>query len=245
MLKILPMILLASLLTAGCSAFSSSPDQSVENDLAELKSRVLELQQDAAVDQIEIRRLAERIDELETGGRAPGPGAQVTPRGIREENLVAVGSVSAIESTDLGDDLGADAETSLSSPGSQRVTADAQALYDSGYTLYHQGRYLDAEAAFSSFLASWGETDLADNAQYWIGESRLARGDSASALAAFRETVRRYPDSNKAPDALYKVGRVLEGLGDLDGARGEYQEVVRRYPGTEAARSASDLLGEL
>jgi tol-pal system protein YbgF len=234
-----------SLLAVGCSSFSSSPDGDVSDDLDQLKSRVLELQQRAAMDEIEIRRLGERVEELETGGRAPSPRTESTARGIGEEDLVPIQPRVGIESSDLGDDLGAGAETSLAKPGSQRVTADAQALYDSGYTLYHQGRYLDAEEAFTAFLASWSQTDLGDNAQYWIGESRLGRGESASALAAFRETVSRYPESNKAPDALYKVGRVLESLGDLDGARREYQAVASRYPGTAAARSAADHLRDL
>ncbi len=246
-MRVLWILLLTSLLTAGCSAFSGSGGSSdeVRGDIEELKSRVLELQQKTAVDEIEIRRLRERVEELETGGRAPRPSAPQAARGIGEEDLVPLEPAGRIESVDLGDDVGADAETSLSNPGSQRVTADAQALYDSGYTLYHQGRYLDAESAFTQFLASWSQSDLADNALYWIGESRLGRGESASALAAFRETVQRYPDSNKAPDALYKVGRVLEGLGDLDAARREYQAVESRYPGSAAARSAADHLRDL
>jgi tol-pal system protein YbgF len=122
------------------------------------------------------------------------------------------------------------------------VTAEAQALYDRGYTLYHQGRYVDAESSFQRFIQSHPTTELTDNAHYWIGESRLARGDVAGALAAFRETVERYPDGNKVPDALLKVGEAMAALGDGEGAREAYQEVLRRFAGTTAAAVAEDRL---
>jgi tol-pal system protein YbgF len=121
----------------------------------------------------------------------------------------------------------------------------AQALYDRGYTLYHQGDYVDAETSFRRFLEGHGSSDLSDNAQYWIGECRLARDDLRGALAAFRETVNRYPDGNKVPDALLKTGDVLEKLGDEEGARESYREIQRRFPDSAAAIVASERLGGL
>ncbi|HLE84883.1 MAG TPA: tetratricopeptide repeat protein, partial [Thermoanaerobaculia bacterium] len=78
----------------------------------------------------------------------------------------------------------------------EAVSAAAQALYDRGYTLYHQGRFVDAESSFQRFIQAYPDTELTDNAQYWIGESRLSRGDVRGALAAFRETVERHPRGN-------------------------------------------------
>lgn len=125
------------------------------------------------------------------------------------------------------------------------LTADAQSLYDRGYTLYHQGRYVDAESTFRQFLQAHSGTELADNAQYWIGEARYARGDLEAALAAFRETASRFPDGNKVPDALLKAGETQAALGDGDGARESYREVIRRFPGTTAAAVAEDRLADL
>jgi tol-pal system protein YbgF len=122
------------------------------------------------------------------------------------------------------------------------VTPAAQALYDRGYTLFHQGKYLDAEATFQQFLHSHPATDLTDNAQFWIGEARYARDDLRGALAAFRETVERYPAGNKVADALLKAGQCLEGLGDLEGARASYREVIERFPGSAAAAVGEERL---
>jgi tol-pal system protein YbgF len=123
--------------------------------------------------------------------------------------------------------------------GETKITPAAQALYDQGYSLYHQGRYVDAEETFQRFLAVYGATDLGDNAQFWIGECRLGRNELQSALAAFRQTLREHPDGNKAPDALLAAGGVLERLNDAEGARTTYLELERRFPESTASAEAA------
>jgi tol-pal system protein YbgF len=125
------------------------------------------------------------------------------------------------------------------------VTPAVQALYDRGYTLYHQKHYVDAETSFQRFLQAEPNSELADNAQYWIGECRYSRGDMRGALAAFRETVARYPTGNKTPDALLKAGMSLETLGDKEGARNTYQDVLKRFPGTAVAAVAEERRAKL
>lgn len=127
----------------------------------------------------------------------------------------------------------------------ETLSPAAQVLYDRGYSLYHQGHFVDAESSFQRFLQANTGSELADNAQYWIGECRYARSDLRGALAAFRETVERYPKGNKVPDALLKAGQSLEGLGDVEGARVTYREVVRRFPGTAAAVVAEERRAKL
>jgi tol-pal system protein YbgF len=124
------------------------------------------------------------------------------------------------------------------------MTPEAQALYDRGYTFFHQGRYLDAESAFQQFLSAFGNTELADNAQFWIGESRYARDDLAGALAAFQEVASRYPAGNKVPDSMLKSADCLRGLGDLESAVRTYRLVIEKYPSTAAAAVAEERLGE-
>ena len=121
----------------------------------------------------------------------------------------------------------------------------AQALYDEGYTLFHQKRYADAEARFSRYVELYPGTNLADNALFWIGECRYARGDFSSALEAFSGTVERYPRSNKVGDALFKAGKCLESLGDTQQARRTYEEVMERFPGSSSAAQARDRLDGL
>jgi tol-pal system protein YbgF len=123
------------------------------------------------------------------------------------------------------------------------VPLAAQAIYDRGYTLYHQGRYVDAESSFQRFLQAHADTGLADNARFWIGESRFARGDFMSALLAYQEVLDHHPTGNKVADALLKSGDCLLELDNAEGARQRYEEVARRFPGSAAAVMAEERLG--
>ena len=139
----------------------------------------------------------------------------------------------------------APAPSTESGEETELLNPSAQALYDRGYTLYHQGRFVDAETSFQRFLQTNPDSELADNAQYWIGECRYARADTRGALAAFREVTEKFPKGNKVPDALLKAGQCLETLGDIEGARVTYREVGRRFPGSTAAAVAEERRGKL
>jgi tol-pal system protein YbgF len=173
-----------------------------------------------------IEPLDEDIEETDLGAEEPPAGSAARDSAARDTAPPPAAAPSA------------------AAPGAPISTA-AQALYDRGYTLYHQGRYLDAEASFQRFLQAYGDTDLADNAQYWIGESREARDDHAGALAAYREVVARYPQGNKVPDALLKAGQSLERLGDAESARASYRQVMESFPNSAAALAAEEHLARL
>ena len=84
--------------------------------------------------------------------------------------------------------------------------------------------------------------DLADNAQYWLGEAFYDRKDFTRALAEFRATVDRFPGGNKVPDAMLKMGYCYLAMGQDDKARFTLQQVVAIYPGGEPALLAQQRL---
>jgi tol-pal system protein YbgF len=235
---------------AGCA--SGGPGRSASkpaDDVEELKRRVLELQRRVAMADVEIARLRQAVADLQ--GRSGAAGSSSPPRSSPPAGAPAGRSsipepapAPAPPRIDERDLAAADIPPSATEPESAAtpVTPEAQAAYDHAYTLYHQGRFVDAETAFRRFLQTWPRTDLADNASYWIGECRYSRGDLRSALAAFQEAVERFPGGNKTPDALYKAGQCLEGLGDVESARQSYQAVLERFPGEPAADLARQRL---
>lgn len=262
----LALVVSLPLLVAGCaSTGTGAADPAAE--IEALKTRVLELQRKAAVAEVEIARLRQQVGALESGRPAESPAggaasARPSAPPPREAAVPPAGPAPAIEIRDLDEPTAvppaaappaaappaAAPAPAAPAPGSrpdQPVPAAAQALYDEAYTQYHQGRYVDAEAAFQRFLQAYPQSDLSDNAVFWIGECRSARGDLKGALAAFRQVLDAYPDGNKVPDALLEAGQCLQGLGDLDGARANFQDLIRRFPQSAAAETAREKLSAL
>jgi len=234
------MALLAAIL-AGCA--TATPPAALPPGWEEVKARLVELEQQVRVNEVELRRLRRQLAELEHEAAAAEGHPELTPPvdggPTDEAPAEAPAPLSALEEADLEPQplAGGAAPTALS--------PDAQAAYDEAYTLFHQGRYLDAEARFQRFLQDFEATSLADNALYWIGAARWARHDVPGALAAFRETVARFPEGNKVPDASFKIGQCLEALGDLAGARHSYRETATRFPVSAAAALAEERLAAL
>ena len=118
-------------------------------------------------------------------------------------------------------------------------------LYNQAYTDYTQMRYPLAVSGFKDVIQRFPESDLADNAQYWIGECHLAQRQYKEALEAFEEVLYDYPDSNKLAESGYRRAHALEGLGRRDDAIAQLEFVIEQYPGTQVERSATLLLKKL
>jgi tol-pal system protein YbgF len=122
---------------------------------------------------------------------------------------------------------------------------DFTKLYDTAYEDYQRQNYSLARTGFEEYLRMFAETDLADNAQYWIGECYYAEGKYEEAAAAFRRVIERYPTGNKAPRAMLKAGHALLQLGRKDQASAMFQQVIDTYPLSSEADQAKSRLKKL
>jgi tol-pal system protein YbgF len=102
-----------------------------------------------------------------------------------------------------------------------------------------------AITALRAFLEAYPRHDLADNAQYWLGEVYYDAKDWARAVVEFRATARDYPRGNKVPDALLKMGFCFAALGQTAKARAALEQVIESYPRTQPAELAAKKLEEL
>jgi TolA-binding protein len=121
--------------------------------------------------------------------------------------------------------------TSMPSRGNA-MTAETE--YQEGVSLFNRRRYDDAHRWFTRLLSSGIREDLADNCEYWVGESHFARGQWTSAVESFERVV-ALRGSNKRADALLMLGRSLEMLRQTSRARAAYERLVREYPSSASA----------
>lgn len=247
----------------------TTPNEGVRAELAQLEDRVQELESQVTEGQSENSALRDRLAELEAALNAVRAAAAERPAERLPFEPPPPPRVQVLEVTEL-DDEGpkgpAPAErapspaNAASGPGPEEDPAtplapgessaamnegDRRALYDSALETYRNDDYVAAELAFQRFLEAFPDNDLSDNAVYWIGECRFARGDNRGAMAAFQRVLHEFPLENKVPDALLKVGMALQRMGDVEGAQRRFREVSKRFPGTGAARLAADSLSRV
>jgi tol-pal system protein YbgF len=229
-----------ALLAAGCGTNGLRLDGGRSQREEELARRVAELEQRATRLEVELERLRRQVPVPSEPARAPvsgapaasAPSAAPAARSAAGESALPLGArrQGKIEVHDLAD------------PGepaaSAAVPADIQQAYDAAYALFEAGHFAESEAAFSGLLSGASTGDLADNAWFWIGESRRARGDREGALASYRKVVEDFPQGNKVPDALFEIGQCLAEGGETGQAEEVFQELVRLYPTTAAAELA-------
>src|SRR5882757_5934245 len=68
------------LAVAGCAGSALRPDDSQQQEIQALKARILELQRESAMNQVELSQLRQQMAEMEARGGAPTrPAAAVRP----------------------------------------------------------------------------------------------------------------------------------------------------------------------
>jgi tol-pal system protein YbgF len=115
-------------------------------------------------------------------------------------------------------------------------------VYGQSFDALKAGSYSIAITGFKDFLTSYPSSPLAENAQYWLGESYYVTRDFDSASSAFKSVLSKWPDSRKAPDALLKLGYTQIAQNKASEGRATLSQVVQKYPGTDAAKLAADRL---
>lgn len=118
----------------------------------------------------------------------------------------------------------------------------AQATYEAAYRDYTGGRLDLAIQEFQEYLKWFKQTELAPNAQFYIGDIYLRQNDTDNAIKAFDAVLEQYSEGNKTPDAHFMKARALFQAGQKTNAANEYCEVVRRYPNSDLANKAKSAL---
>jgi tol-pal system protein YbgF len=237
---------------AGCSTPQPDPMQVKINDIDERLGRV-----ERVVSNQSLMSLSQRIDVLE---------AQLRELRGNVEELQNSNEALRKQQRDLYADLdrrikalevalrgGAPVGASGAMPpppgpgggAGQSAGADDQGAYNRAFDALKGSDYNGAITQFRDFLRVYPHSALADNAQYWLGESYYVTRDYDDAITAFRAVGEQYPQSRKAPDALLKIGYAQYELKHMADARSTLNQVVQRYPGAEAAKLAADRLTKI
>lgn len=260
--------LAVTLLLGGC--VSTSDIESIQAQLSELQVQVMQLQQQTpskgevqdleaqvgrqmqnllrseADMQVQLQDLSALIDQLkaqleDTNYRLAQVSQQIA---TTNQELKSFRNLARDVTSPTQEGSSASSEDAVR-PRPGASTTDPESLYQSAYQDYTQGDYDLAVGGFEEYLRSFPETDLSDNATYWIGESYYRQGMYRRAIRQFEAVLGRYARSDKVPSALLKKGYAHLELGERSDGISALQKVVRDYPTSDEANLARQRLRDL
>jgi tol-pal system protein YbgF len=203
----------------------STQVQGLSDNLEEIKSRLGKLNQQL----VDLQNTVQSLDAKISGGTAAPPTATPTAGGASTQQ--PYGSATG---TNPG----------LSNPPAGPAPS-ADTLYSNGLRDITSGKYDLARQEFQDYLKYYGETDLASNAQFYLGEIAYSQKNYEQAVNEYNRVLTNYPKSFKLAPAHYKKGMALIELGQKTAGVRELRDVIRRFPGTDEERRARSKLKEL
>ena len=118
-------------------------------------------------------------------------------------------------------------------------------LYQLGRDQLLRGSTAAARTAFEDLLTRYPDSDLAADAQFYVGETHAAEGNADAADQAYARVASAYPRSPRAATATYKRAVAAEGARRTREARQLYNEVISKFPRSDEAALARDRLRDL
>ena len=119
------------------------------------------------------------------------------------------------------------------------------ALYNDALRDFNAGKNDLAAQEFTQYVQAYGNTDLAGNAQFYLGEVLYRQGNYQQAIVAYNRVLDQYPGGNKAAAAQLKKGYALLEAGQRDAAVQELRSLINRFPKSPEATQARDRLTKL
>jgi tol-pal system protein YbgF len=198
----------------------STQVQGLSDNLEEIKSRLGKLNQQL----VDLQNTVQSMDAKISGSAPPSSNGSSNPGASNP---------------------GSAATPTGSSPSSGAGAPSADTLYSNGLRDITSGKYDLARSEFQDYLKYYGDTDLASNAQFYLGEIAYSQKNYDQAVGEYDKVLTNYPKSFKLAPARLKKGMALIDLGQKASGVRELREVVKRYPGTEEERRARAKLKEL
>ena len=144
------------------------------------------------------------------------------------------------ETGELFEQVGPPAPIVPVSPG-----VSPQRMYDTAWADYTTGQWMLAIQGFEAYIKTFPQSELADDAQFYIGQTYYAGGKFEEAVAAFDQALAAYPEGNVVPEASYKQGLSLDRLSETERAKASFTFIIENYPESTMAPLAQQALNRL
>ena len=240
--------------TDGGVAFASTPSalmlaqvQEMSDEIGTLRDRVeiLEFELDKSsqrqkqlyddLDQ-RLRKFERRDNSLNSTPSQPQTGSATQPD-----------STDPTDSTDEGspDTTGGVEPVAVELPASDVNSQVVREVYDNAFRALRQGRYEDSIIEFQALIDTYPNSELVDDALYWIAEANYVTQKHDLALPVFERVIREFPENQRAAEAMLKIGYIYYDQQNYEEAKIYLMEVIDRFPASRSAFSARRRLDKM
>ncbi len=215
----------------------------------DLQSTLNALQNDVNTNKTDIRRTRSALSTIQSAVediRKASPLIDSTNRILLDDIQLMKSQLNELNAKMGGSSSFSSSRSGSSSSSGTRALSpqEFRAAYVNTLSKWQNGRYAEARAGFADLIRSNPNDDLADNAQYWIGESYYKEGKYEKAIVEF-EKVFTYSDRGKYDDAQFKLGLCYRKMGNTRKARDEFERLINYYGDSEYKAQAQNILSKL
>jgi tol-pal system protein YbgF len=147
------------------------------------------------------------------------------------------------ESTEPGLKTKQGADIKTQSQDEQKLSEDG--IYQTAKQAFDQGDFELARERFQKLIETYPKSNMADNAQFWIGEIYYQEKWYEKAILEYQKVIENYPNGNKVQSSLLKQGFSFFNLGDKANARLIFTELIKKYPKSNEAEIAKKKLKDV
>ncbi len=126
----------------------------------------------------------------------------------------------------------------------QITPGNPEQLFAVAYSDYSRGNFALALSEFQRYIETYPESEMADNAEYWVGEILYGQKRYEDAIEVFSHVYNISPRGDKVAIALYKRALTLAEMGRRDDAVAQLNALVKAYPDRQESELAKQRLQE-
>lgn len=192
------------------------------------------------------RRIAELEGKLQAQA-SPAPG-QPAPPPVPTPPVPSSGDAQVVPTPSVAEPVHPATPRDAALAKEEAAMASAQGVdddYREGLRAVRASQCDQAVPRLRSFLRKNPKSDLADNAQYWIGECYYSQKDYNKAIIELNEVLLKYSKGDKVPAALFTLASAFADSGDKIDARLILQKLISDHPKSEEAERGRQKLQSL
>jgi tol-pal system protein YbgF len=123
-------------------------------------------------------------------------------------------------------------------------SSSAAALYQDALANYYTKDFATAEGLFRKVITNYPGHTLANNSQYWLGQSLFRQNRFQESITQLNKVLAT-DNSPKKDDSLFLMGKAYLQVGMGEQAKDSFNRLIAEYPGSEHSVQAQSYVGKL